>query len=151
MNTFERTISRFGLAWLALALCVAVHVADEASTGFLDVYNPAVRGIRTRLPFLPLLTFTLRIWLALLIAGIFLLLALSVFAYRGAPWIVCLAYPFGILMLLNGVAHLPGSIFVQRLMPRVYSAPLLLGASLYLLIMARHTRLALKGLAEGRT
>ena len=151
MNTDTRIVSHFGRAWLALALCVAVHVADEAMTGFLNIYNPTVRAIRVRLPFLPIPTFTFRIWLALLVAGVILLFALSVFAYRGVAWIVYLAYPFGILMLFNGVAHLAGSALMRRLMPGVYSAPLLLAGSLYLLTMARCMRLATRGVAEGRT
>jgi hypothetical protein len=40
MNEPEQTRSRFGWAWLAL------HVTDEALTGFLSVYNAAVRTIR---------------------------------------------------------------------------------------------------------
>ncbi len=150
MKTRARTISRFGRAWLALTLCFAVHVADEALTGFLDVYIPVARAIRARLPFLPFPTFTLRTWLALLVTGIILLLGLSVFAYRGRGWIVYLAYPFGILMLFNGAAHLAGSAFMRRLMPGVYSAPLLLASSRYLLIAARRMRLAIKGVAESR-
>ncbi len=43
----------FGLAWIVFALAIAVHVADEAAHDFLSVYNPTVRAIRERLPFLP--------------------------------------------------------------------------------------------------
>jgi len=35
MNTIEQTTLRFGMAWVALCLCLAVHVTDEALTGFL--------------------------------------------------------------------------------------------------------------------
>ena len=31
---------RIRTAWLALVVALALHVADEALTGFLDVYNP---------------------------------------------------------------------------------------------------------------
>jgi len=45
-----------------VGLCVAfgLHVVDEALTDFLSVYNPIVRAVRARLPFLPLPTFTFR-------------------------------------------------------------------------------------------
>lgn len=39
-----------GRAWLALAGALAVHVADEALTGFLAVYNPAVLALREFAP-----------------------------------------------------------------------------------------------------
>src|SRR5256885_3873849 len=59
--------SRLGVAWLALCGGLAIHVADEALTDFLSVYNPAVRAIRARFPFLPLPTFTFPVWLGGLI------------------------------------------------------------------------------------
>ena len=61
---------RFGFAWVAMAVVIALHVTDEATTDFLSVYNPAVRAIRARLPFLPLPTFTFGVWLAGLILGL---------------------------------------------------------------------------------
>jgi hypothetical protein len=33
-------------AWVALAVALALHVTDEALTGFLPVYNSIVEGIR---------------------------------------------------------------------------------------------------------
>ena len=34
--------SLFGIAWLGLAGALAIHVLDEALTGFLGIHNPAV-------------------------------------------------------------------------------------------------------------
>jgi hypothetical protein len=34
----------FGNAWLVLCAALAIHVADEALTGFLSAYNPAGRA-----------------------------------------------------------------------------------------------------------
>ena len=73
---------RFGIAWVAFALALAVHVTDEATHNFLAVYNPSVLAIRARLPFLPIPTFTFGVWISLLIAGIVLLLCLSPLAFR---------------------------------------------------------------------
>jgi len=38
--------SGFGSAWFALCVAFAVHILDEASTGFLAVYNPTVTILR---------------------------------------------------------------------------------------------------------
>ena len=78
---------RFGFTWVAMAVVIALHVTDEAATDFLSVYNPAVRAIRARLPFLPLPTFTFGVWLAGRAAGVALLLALSPLAFRQSRWI----------------------------------------------------------------
>ena len=129
-----RGISNHGVAWVALCLALGVHVTDEALTDFLSVYNPAVLAIRQKFPFLPLPTFTFKIWLSGLILAVILLLLLSPFVFRGAWWMTPLSYFFGAIMLGNGLLHIAGSFYLWRLMPGVYSAPLLLAASVYLLI-----------------
>jgi hypothetical protein len=134
--------SNYGRAWVALCLALALHVTDEALTDFLSVYNPTVRAIRQRLPFLPLPTFTFRVWLTGLILAIILLLALSRFAFRQARWMVPVAYVFGVLMIANGLQHIAGSIYLGRLMPGVYSAPVLLLCSIYLLVKVRNRKRA---------
>ena len=148
MSTPQQTASRFGWAWLASALALALHVTDEALTGFLSVYNPAVRILRVHVPFLPLPTFTFGGWLARLVVVICVLLALSVPAFRGARWLALAAYPLGILMLANGLAHIAGTVYMRRPMPGVYSAPLLMVTSTYLLLMARTLRACEAGIAE---
>ena len=128
---------RFGAAWVAMAVTIALHVTDEAATGFLSVYNPAVRAIRARLPFLPLPTFTFGLWLAGLVVAILVLLALSPLAFRGKRWVRWAALPLAVLMFGNGLLHIAGSFYLGRLMPGVYSAPLLLVVSGRLFLFAR--------------
>ena len=67
----------FGVAWLVFAVAISLHVMDEASHNFLSVYNPSVQAIRARLPFLPLPTFTFRVWLATLARGIAIFLCFA--------------------------------------------------------------------------
>jgi hypothetical protein len=126
-------VSHFGFAWLALCVAFAVHIADEALTNFLSVYDPAVRAIRTRFPFLPLPIFTFRVWLTLLVLAVLVLASLTPLAFRGVAWMRPVAYAYGIVMAGNGLLHLVGSMYVKRTMPGVYSAPLILGAAVYLL------------------
>ncbi len=123
-----------------MACALALHVTDEALTGFLTYYNPAVEAIRARFPFVPLPTFTFGWWLGGLIAGILVLFALTPLAFRRARWLAALAYPFSILMAGNGAMHLAASGYMRRIMPGAYSAPLLLFASLYLLACVYATR-----------
>jgi hypothetical protein len=134
--------STLGWAWLALCLVLAIHVTDEALTDFLSVYNPTVRAIREHFPLLSLPTFTFSVWLTGLILTVLLLLALSPFAFRGARWMVPISYGFGLLMLANGLQHIAGSIYFRRWLPGVYSAPLLLGGSICLLLSAHKRKLS---------
>jgi hypothetical protein len=135
-------------AWVFLCLALALHVADEASTGFLSVYNPTVIAMRKNWPWLPLPVFRFDVWLGGLILGIVILLCLSLFILRGARWLRPLAYAFAVLMLANGLGHTLGTIFGRtvasvrfpRPMPGFLSSPFLLIASAYLLFELRRTR-----------
>ncbi len=141
------TKSHLGPAWVLMALSLAAHVADEALTGFLVVYNPTVRVLRARLGFWPMPTFEFRDWLTGLIVGVIILLALSPFAYRGARWIRPIFYIFGAIMFANGVSHIVFSILgrtvsavhFSRPAPGFYSSPLLLAASIFAFIQLRKT------------
>jgi hypothetical protein len=131
------SVNHRGWAWVSLCLALAVHVFDEAMTDFLSVYNPTVQAIRQKFQFFPMPVFTFEVWLTGLIAAIILLLLLAPFAFRQRGWIRLLSYPFAILMLLNGLGHIAGSLYLGRLAPGVYSAPLLLAGSIYLLWSVR--------------
>jgi len=130
-------VPHFGIAWLALCIALGIHVADEALSDFLSVYNPAVRAIRARFPFLPLPTFTFPVWLGGLITVTILLFALSPAAFRGEAGMRPAAYVFGLVMAGNGLLHVVGSVYMRKAMPGVYSAPLIFGAAIYLLASVR--------------
>jgi hypothetical protein len=127
----------FGFAWIAFALAVAVHVADEAKHDFLSVYNPTVRAVRAKLPLLPLPTFSFPVWLGGLIAGALLLLLLSPLAFDGDYRLRLIAWPLAVIVgLFNAMLHFAGSIYFRRWMPGVYSAPVLTIAAVCLLAAA---------------
>ncbi len=140
MNAHEKTTKvkkqqthHQGWAWVSLCLAFAAHVIDETLTDFLSVYNPAVLLIRQKLPFLPLPVFSFEIWLAGLILAVIILSLLSPYSFRKARWIRMPSLLYGIIMLMNGLGHIAGSFYLGRLMPGVYSSPLLLISSIYLL------------------
>jgi hypothetical protein len=146
--TREPGVFKLGIAWVLLCLALAVHVTDEASTGFLAVYNPTVVALRAKLGYWPMPTFEFREWLTGLIVAVLVLLALSPFVFRGARWIRPLFYFFAIVMCANGLVHTAGTIFGRtvssvrfpRPMPGFYSSPFLLAASVYSLIQLGRTR-----------
>ena len=136
MGTIPR-YRRFGTAWLVFALAVAVHVTDEATHDFLATYNPIALAIRERVPFLPLPTFSFAVWLGGLIAGIVLLLCLTPLAFRGNARLRLIALPLAVVVgVFNAFGHIGGSLYFERWMPGVYSAPLLLISAIWLLASA---------------
>ena len=119
-------------AWLVLVAVLAVHVLDEALTGFLDFYNPLVLSIRSRVSWFPMPTFTFGVWLGGL-AGLIVVLALARGAVRrGVPGTRPASWVFAVIMFMNGLGHLAGSMYFQRWLPGTTSAPLLLAASVFL-------------------
>jgi hypothetical protein len=130
----------WGFAWIALALSLAAHVADEAAGGFLDFYNPVAQSVRERLglPFPPVFRFDA--WLAGLVVGIGLLLALSVGAFRGWRAMRPASYALAGLMALNGLAHLTLSLLSGRVIPGTVTSPLLLASAAYLIWAAGQSR-----------
>ena len=129
------------LAWMALCGALAVHVADEALTDFLSLYNPTVLAIRERYPSLRLTQFTFETWLSLLIFAIVNLIGVSYFVWKGRWAMRPISYAFAGFMLLNGLLHIAGSLYMGTFMPGVYSSPLLIAASILLIIRTRaHSR-----------
>jgi hypothetical protein len=138
----------FGTAWFLLCLAFCAHVADEALTGFLPVYNATVLAMRGQYNWFPMPTFGFREWLAGLIVANIVLLLLTPFAFQNAGWLRPLAYFYAFVHLLNGTGHTVATIFGQtvstihftRPAPGFYSSPLLLAGSIYLLIRLRASR-----------
>lgn len=131
---------KLGWAWVGLCGALGLHIVDEASTGFLSVYNPTVIQLQRKLPFLPMPTFENREWLAGLIAANATLFCLSPLAFRNNSFVRYLAYAFTGIMFMNGIGHTAGTIAgrtvetvrFSRPMPGFWSSPLLLACSVYL-------------------
>ena len=129
-----------GLAWLGLAAALALHVADEALTGFLPLYNSIVTGLRESFAFVPLPTFTFTVWLGGLVSAIIIMLLISPLVFAGHAALRVISYALSILMLLNGLGHIAASIYWGSLAPGVYSSPVLLLAATALLVATVQSR-----------
>src|SRR5260370_7751801 len=115
--------SNFGLAWLLLCLAFCAHVADEALTGFLPIYNATVLAMRSQYKWFPMPPFEFRDWLTGLIVANIVLLLLTPFAFRNAWWLRPLAYFYAIVHLLNGTGHTLPPIFGPPAPPIHLSPP----------------------------
>jgi hypothetical protein len=125
----------FGLPWLAVSVAFALHVLDEATSGFLGWYNPRALQIRRALggfPFPP--TFTFWPWLLGLVAAVLASFALTPVAFRGAAWLRPVAVVVAVIQAGNGALHLTAAVVTRRPVPGLWSAPLLLGTAVWLLL-----------------
>ena len=132
----------FGRPWLVLCVILAVHVADEAVTDFLGVYDPAVTRLNDHLGFTLLPTFTFPVWIGLLIFAVLGLLALTPLAYKARGGLVPVGYAFAVVMLINAVSHIGVSLSHREWISGVYTAPLSLAGAVYLWTSLRNLRRA---------
>jgi len=140
MHATSPEASGFGRPWFALTIAFALHVLDEASTGFLNIYNPTVTAMRARFAWFPMPTFGFREWLVGLIAGVALCFALTPLAARNARWLRPLAWFYALVMFFNGLGHTAvtilghtvASVSVARPAPGFYSSPFLFVGSVWL-------------------
>ena len=132
----------YGRAWFALTVAFALHVLDEATTGFLQVYNPTVIAMRARWAWFPMPTFGFGEWLVGLIIGVLFCFALTPLAARGARGFRPLAWFYALLMFFNGMGHTVftilghtvSSVTFSRPAPGFYSSPFLFIGSVWLIV-----------------
>ena len=125
--------TRHAQAWLTLVVILALHVTDEALTDFLSVYNPIVLRLRAAWAWFPMPTFTIGPWLIGLIVLVIVLTLLTPAIRTGGRLAAGGSFVFGVLMFMNGVGHLAGSVYFGRWVPGATTAPLLLAGSTWLL------------------
>ena len=131
-RSVDASDSRHAQAWFLLVALLAIHVCDEAATGFLEFYNPLVLSVRAREHWFPMPTFTFGWWLAGLILLVIALTLLGRVLRSGSVGTRVVSSVFAGIMLLNGIGHLGGSWYFHRWLPGTTSAPLLVGASVLL-------------------
>jgi hypothetical protein len=141
METRESPNTGFGWSWFALTVAFALHVVDEAFTGFLGIYNPTVTAMRARWGWFPMPRFQFREWLVGLLVAVAICFALSPLAARNTRWLRPLAWFYALIMLLNSLGHTLVTILghtvamvsVPRPAPGFYSSPLLFIGSLWMI------------------
>jgi hypothetical protein len=125
---------QWGITWVCLVLAIALHVADEALTGFLPRYNAFIESLRAANFWLPFPTFTFQAWISGLTLGVLILLSLSPLVFAGNRYLRPLAFFLGILMVANALGHIGISVYLGEFAPGVYSSPVLLVAAVALLV-----------------
>lgn len=119
------------IAWLLMAAALAVHVFDEAISGFLPFYRETVQSLKERIGFFPMPMFTFEVWLIGLIALIIILFLLTPIVHRGSRFIRWFVTGFGALMIANALGHMLGSFYFGNVLPGFWSSSFLLLTSMF--------------------
>ena len=132
MNTPQKSFfNRNVLAWVLLVTALALHVLDETLSDFLPFYNQTVTNLKEQIGFFPAPTFSFSIWLGGLISVIIVLYLITFFVSRGGRIMQIFTLIFSILMLLNGLGHLIGSLYLGEILPGMWSSPFLVVTALF--------------------
>lgn len=114
-------------AWLLLCGAAALHVLDEAVNDFLTFYNPFVESIA----WLPMPVFSFEVWITGLILAVVIGVAATSSVTNRVPAMRWIGIVVGILMILNGLAHISLSVAGDRMLPGTLSSPVLILAALW--------------------
>jgi hypothetical protein len=141
MHAPSQTASGFERAWFALTIAFALHVFDEATTGFLSIYNPTVTALRARFAWFPMPAFEFREWLVGLSVAVAFCFALTPLAATNARWLRPLAWFYALIMFFNGMGHTlftilgrtVATVTFPRPAPGFYSSPFLFIGSVWLM------------------
>jgi hypothetical protein len=125
--------SKLGISWILLTIAFTLHVIDESVFDFLPFYNSVVMNAKEKFTFFPFPDFTFQVWLSGLIVVLLILYLLSPFAIQSRRWIVYFSLFYGAIMLFNGILHIIASSYFQKVIGGLYSSPLLIIASIFLL------------------
>lgn len=131
-----------GRAWLLLCSVLVIHVAEEASTGFLNVFSPLI--LKTGAFFgLSIVMSRYVIWLSVIATLVAVLFALTPLVYRGKRWLVKGSYILAVLMIGNASLHLSSPLLLGYFLLGEFTSPLLIAASIWLVIRAKKQALVL--------
>jgi len=141
--------NNFGMPWLFLCLAFGLHTWDEAAHEFLKYYDATVLALYGHFSWFPRMDMEFRTWLGGLVVVNLILLALTPWAFRNASWLRPVAYVFAAIQFLNGMWHIAATIRGHTVpsvqfngpAPGVYTAPILLVLSAYLVWSLRRSRL----------
>lgn len=122
------------IAWFLMVSAVGLHVLDETLTDFLPFYNQLITKLDEHLGFFPMPHFSFRVWIGGLILAIILGYSLIPTVNRGGKFIRVFSTILGVIMIGNASGHLLGSLYFGRILPGMWSSPLLLLTAFYVVI-----------------
>lgn len=122
--------------WLALTMALTLHVAEGAVRDYLSFYNPLAMSLRDMMLWTWMPTFTFGAWLGGWIAILAALYGMAWFAAYARGWVVWAALAYAEVMFLYAAAKIAFAMYLEKAIPGIFTAPLLLAASCWLTVEA---------------
>jgi hypothetical protein len=135
----------FGFAWLLLGLAFGLHIWDLAAHDFLTYYNATALALYGHFAIVPRMDLSIKTWLTAVILINLAFLALTPLAYRNTNWVRPIGCLFAGIAIVEGIGQIlatlrggtVGSVHFEGVAPGLYTAPLLLICSAFLLRVMR--------------
>lgn len=127
---------RLHAAWLALTVALTLHVAEGAVRDYLSFYNPLAMSLRDTMLWTWMPTFTFGAWLGGWIAILAVLYGMAWFAAYARGWVIWAALAYAEVMFLYAAAKIGFALYLEKAIPGIFTAPLVLAASCWLTLGA---------------
>jgi len=128
------TLRRWTVAWFVLGAVLALHIVDEATNGSYAVSGETLDLLRQLYPWLPIPQFQFSVWLIDIIGAILLLLSLTWLVQKGHRLMRPASFALATFTTANAMLHILLSLASDRVLAGTLTSPLLLAASLFLLL-----------------
>jgi hypothetical protein len=127
---------RLYTGWLALTVALTLHVAEGAVRDYLSFYNPLAMSLRDMMLWTWMPTFTFTAWLGGWIAILAVLYGMAWFAAYARGWVIWAAIAYAEVMFLYAAAKIGFALYLEKAIPGIFTAPLVLAASCWLTLEA---------------
>jgi hypothetical protein len=127
-------LHRWTVAWFVLSATLALHIAEEATSGSYLVYGETLDFLRQIFPQLPIPPFQFTVWLVDIVGAILVLLSLTWLVQKRSPIMRPASFALATFTTANAMLHILFSLASDRILAGTLTSLLLLAASLFLLL-----------------
>ncbi len=127
-------LHRWTVAWFVLGAVLALHIAEEATSGSYWAYGETMDFLRRLFPSLPIPRFQFEVWLLDIAGAILALLSLTWLVQKRSQIMRPASFALATFTTANAMQHILFSLASDRVLGGTVTSPLLLAASLFLLL-----------------
>jgi hypothetical protein len=127
-------LHRWTVAWFVLSVTLALHIAEEASSGSYLVFGETLDLLRQIFPQLAIPPFQFTVWLIDIVGAILLLLSLTWLVQKRYAIMRPASFALATFATANAMVHILFSLASDRILAGTFTSPPLLVASLFLLL-----------------
>jgi hypothetical protein len=126
--------SRWAIAWFLLTAALALHIVEEAASGDYLRRAEALEAFRLVLPWLPIPRVDPGFWLINVFGAVVVLLSLTLAVVLGRKIMRHASYALAAFATANATLHIASSAASGEVGAGALTAPLMLGAALFLFV-----------------